>query len=162
MKDRWPALCRAFAQDDGLPVREVGSWTEDKLYFWNRYIDITTRAMVGHPKWPEGLVYVDLFAGPGVCFVKESRKRVPGSALIAANAPKPFRFILASELDAGYAEALSARLKASPAREVSEVFPGDCNTRVNDIAKKIPRRALTLAFIDPENLEHFSFAYRAF
>jgi len=63
-KDRWRELCKSVDEDDGLPKREVGHWTEEKLFFWNRYIDITTRAMVGHPKWPIGLFYVDLFAGP--------------------------------------------------------------------------------------------------
>ena len=99
-QDRWPELCELYKSDDGLPVREdVGIWTVDKLYFWNRYIDITTRAMVGHPKWPAGLAYVDLFAGPGICKLRESGRRVPGSTLIAANAPKPFGVILAIELD---------------------------------------------------------------
>jgi len=46
-KDRWPELCKLVEQDDALPVRDegVGPWTEDKLYFWNRYVDITTRSM---------------------------------------------------------------------------------------------------------------------
>ena len=94
-KDRWPELCRLVEQDDDLPVRDnVGAWTENKLCFWNRYVDITTRAMVGHPKWPEGLVYVDLFGGPGVCVLSGSRRRIPGSPLIAAHSPKPFQKIL--------------------------------------------------------------------
>jgi hypothetical protein len=87
-RDRWPDLCKLYEADDGLPAREVGSWTEDKLYFWNRYIDITTKAMIGNPQWPAGLAYVDLFAGPGICRLKETGRRIPGSTLIAANSPK--------------------------------------------------------------------------
>jgi hypothetical protein len=49
-KDRWPELCELVEQDDGLPTRDAGPWTEDKLFFWNRYIDITTTSMVGHPQ----------------------------------------------------------------------------------------------------------------
>ena len=64
-KNRWPELCNSVSKDDGFPTREVGHWSERKLWFWNRYIEITTSSMVGHPKWPAGLVYVDLFAGPG-------------------------------------------------------------------------------------------------
>src|SRR5439155_24425314 len=112
-RNRWPDLCEKYKIDDGLPVRDVGPWTEDKLFFWNRYIEITTTAMVGHPKWPAGLAYVDLFAGPGICRVETTDKRIPGSALIAANAPKSFRIILASELDADCARALESRLKQS-------------------------------------------------
>ena len=56
-KDRWPELCDRVAADDGLPTRsDVGAWTEDKLYYWNRYIEITTNAMVGNPKWQGGIV----------------------------------------------------------------------------------------------------------
>ena len=36
-KDRWPELCKQVSQDDGLPTREVGHWSEEKLFFWNRY-----------------------------------------------------------------------------------------------------------------------------
>jgi len=49
LQDRWPELCRLVETDDGLPTREVGPWAEDKLYFWNRYLDITSRAMGAHP-----------------------------------------------------------------------------------------------------------------
>jgi hypothetical protein len=41
-KDRWTELCQRVATSDGLPVREAGPWTEDKLYYWHRYIEITT------------------------------------------------------------------------------------------------------------------------
>jgi len=150
-RDRWPELCRLYQSDDGLPVRAAGAWTEDKLYFWNRYIEITTSAMVGHPMWPAGLAYVDLFGGPGICAVDGGR-RIPGSTLIAAHAPKPFTAILASELDNQLATALEDRLSRSPSAGASKVFRGNCNDRIADIVKCIPHRALTLAFIDPESL----------
>ena len=38
-EDRWPELCKLVEEDDGLPTRKAGHWTEDKLFFWNRYID---------------------------------------------------------------------------------------------------------------------------
>ncbi|MBN1591408.1 MAG: three-Cys-motif partner protein TcmP [Pirellulales bacterium] len=156
-KDRWPELCRRVEQDDGLPVRDgVGPWTEDKLFFWNRYVDITTSAMVDHPKWPEGLVYVDLFGGPGICVLSDSKRRIPGSPLIAAHATKPFRKILVCERDPTLAEACEKRLAATKVHENCHVFRGDCNDRIDDIVAAIPPRALTLAFIDPTGL-HASF-----
>ena len=78
--DRWPELCEHVAEDDGLPCRPAGAWTEEKLFTWNRYIEITSTAMATNPKW-SGLVYVDLFGGPGICKSKETKKRFPGSAL---------------------------------------------------------------------------------
>jgi three-Cys-motif partner protein len=151
-QDRWRELCDLYKAEDELPVRDVGLWTEDKLFFWNRYIDITTRAMVGHPKWPAGLVYVDLFAGPGICKLRDSGRRIPGSTLIAANAPKPFQAILAIELDSELAEALATRLKSTPAAAFAKVFQGNCNIAIDELVQHIPERALTLGFIDPESL----------
>ncbi|HEV8605559.1 MAG TPA: three-Cys-motif partner protein TcmP [Tepidisphaeraceae bacterium] len=152
LKDRWNELCKLVETDDGLPTRKVGRWTVDKLWFWSRYLDITTRAMVGNPSWKGGLAYVDLFAGPGVCTIEGTGRRIPGSVLIAANAPKPFDVILASELQRNLADALRARLASTPAAQTSHVLVGDCNDIVHQIARKIPDRALTLAFIDPEGL----------
>ncbi|MGD0542059.1 MAG: three-Cys-motif partner protein TcmP [Tepidisphaeraceae bacterium] len=151
-KDRWPQLCELYKSDDRLPTRKVGRWTEDKLFFWNRYIEITTGAMVGHPKWPAGLVYVDLFAGPGICELEDSGRRMPGSILIAANAPKPFSRIIASEMESKLATALETRLKLTPVANLAKVFRGDCNVCIDKMVGEIPPRALTLAFIDPENL----------
>jgi three-Cys-motif partner protein len=151
-KDRWPELCKLVEKDDGKPVRDSGSWAEDKLFFWNRYVDITTRAMVGHPKWPDGVVYLDLFAGPGVCVVRDTKRRLPGSPLIAANAPKPFTKILPCELDPKNAQACEDLLRLSPAHDRFKVFRGDCNEQITKIIKEIPRGALTLAFLDPTGL----------
>lgn len=155
-RDRWPELCELVKLDDNLPTRESGHWAEEKLFFWTRYLDIATTAMVGNPNWPNGLVYVDLFAGPGVCTIRESQKRIPGSPLIAANTPKPFSKILLVELDSANADACSQRMRQSKAASSFKIFEGDCNERVSDIIYEIPRGALTLAFIDPTGLHvHF-------
>lgn len=66
-QDAWRDLVESVAADDELPTREAGDWTADKLWFWHRYIEITTTAMVGKPAWKGGVLYADLFAGPGVC-----------------------------------------------------------------------------------------------
>jgi three-Cys-motif partner protein len=108
--------------------------------------------MVGHKKWPAGLVYVDLFAGDGICELEETGKRIPGSVLIAANAPKPFARILACELDSDNADALDARLRQTQAGGVSRVFRGDCNVAIHALVEDVPEGALSLAFVDPENL----------
>lgn len=152
-KDRWPELCQSVAKDDGLPVREAGKWTEDKLYFWHRYIEITTTSMVGKQAWREGLCYVDLFSGPGICRLKSTGKRFPGSPLIAANAAKPFSRILLVEKDPSFARACATRLETSAQAAATRVFCGDCNDLVDQVAQELPPEALTLAFIDPEGLD---------
>lgn len=77
--------------------------------------------------------------------------------MIAANAEKQFRSILLCELKASDADALEERLKKTGSAGKCQVFRGDCNTRIEQIASQIPAKVLTLAFIDPEAL-HVSFA----
>lgn len=108
--------------------------------------------MVNHPKWPAGVVYVDLFAGPGICTIERTGERFPGSPLIAAGVRKPFRKILLCELRDPLAEACENRLRQRLASSAFEVFRGDCNERVVDLIKCIPSGALTLAFLDPTGL----------
>lgn len=153
-EDRWHELCKAVEQDDGLPAwEEAGHWTQDKLYFWHRYIEITTSAMTGNPTFPDGIVYVDLFAGAGVCRLKESGKRIPGSVLIAASAAKPFAKIIACEKNLAFAQACDTRLSRTLVRNRCHVLPGDCNQLIDQVVKLIPDRALTLAFVDPKGLD---------
>jgi three-Cys-motif partner protein len=109
--------------------------------------------MIGKPAWKAGVVYVDLFAGPGVCTVKKTGQRVPGSTLIAAHAPKKFDSIIACELDPDCANACEARLSSSPAAGRAVVLRGDSNDLVDEVVSRLPKGALTLAFIDPEGLD---------
>lgn len=153
-RDRWRELCDSVAEDDGLPTwDEAGHWTLDKLRFWHRYIDITTTAMVGNPSWPGGLAYVDLFAESGICTLRGTQRRFPGSALIAANAVKPFSKIIVCEKDPVHAEACMARLDRTSARDRCRLFLGDCNQLIGGIVGEIPRGCLTLAFVDPKGLD---------
>jgi len=72
--------------------------------------------------------------------------------LIAANAPKPFNAVLAAEREPDLADALAERLRRTPAGPVAKVFAGDCNNSIDRIIEHIPKRALTLGFIDPESM----------
>jgi three-Cys-motif partner protein len=151
---RWLELCELVAEPDGLPTKDdVGKWTEDKLFSWYCYMDMTTRAMVDNPSWSGGLAYVDLFGGTGIC-VRDNGKRIPGSALLAVNTPKPFGNIIACEEVPELADALDKRLNKFGVRD--SVIVGDCNAEIDKVVARIPPRALTLAFIDPEGL-HINF-----
>lgn len=152
--DRWHELCMSVGEDDGLPTwDEAHHGTEQKLYFWHRYIQITTSAMVGNPAFPDGIVYVDLFAGAGICTLRESKKRIPGSVLIAANAPKPFARIIACEENPTFAKTCRTRLSRTVVKSRCHVLVGDCNRLIDEIVALIPHRSLTLAFVDPKGLD---------
>lgn len=151
----WDVFCEQFQEDDGLPTRDSRVWAEEKLFAWYRYVNITTKAMVGKPQWSAGIYYVDLFAGPGICKLRSGR-RIPGSPLIAAHAPKRFDNLLLCELNSENANACRQRLASSPSSDSFMVMEGDCNDVVHDIRKQIPKWSLTVAFIDPESLQiHF-------
>ena len=150
-KSNWSQLLDSVQEDDGLPVREAGPWTFNKLWWWNRYIEIATVAMADKPHW-SGLVYVDLFAGPGICVSRRDGSRIPGSPLIAAQAPKQFEKLLLCEEDPELAAACEKRLSLIGAANRSTVFRGDCNEQISSIANQIPDRSLTLAFVDPTGL----------
>jgi three-Cys-motif partner protein len=145
-------------KDDGLPTwDEAQHWTQQKLYFWYRYLDITTDAMFDKPPFRGGLVYVDLFAGAGVCTLKETGKRIPGSVFIAAHMTKPFCKIIACEENKDYANACKSRLENTYVKNSCHVLQGDCNHLIDKVVSLIPPDTLTIAFVDPKGLDaHFS------
>jgi three-Cys-motif partner protein len=156
--DSWRELCQKYSEPDDLPTwEEAGRWTRDKLYFWKRYIDITTNAMCGdrgRRAFPNGLVYLDLFGGAGICTLKDHPKtRFPGSAIIAAHAPRPFKKIIVCEKNEVLADACRTRLAKTDVADRCEVLLGDCNELVDQVVTMIPKRALTIAFIDPKALD---------
>jgi len=108
--------------------------------------------MSANAAW-SSLVYVDLFAGPGICRVRGGNRLIAGSPLIAAYADKRFSRILLVERDRETARALENRMSASPAVDRFRVFLGDCNQCIDDVVAEIPPGTLTLAFIDPEGLD---------
>ena len=95
---------------------------------------------------------VDLFAGPGVLTLKGSGTKVPGSPLIAAEAPKPFSKIILCEKDADIADACESRLMARGHGDRCVVVRGNCNQQIEEVCRHIPPKSLTLAFIDPTGL----------
>ena len=80
-KDRWNELCQFVAHDDGLPVRNSGSWTAEKLYLWHQYIDMATTSMVGKSTWPAGIYYVDLLASGLINTPQNNRERLERTAI---------------------------------------------------------------------------------
>lgn len=132
---------------DGLLARVVGPWVVRKTHHVDRFVDIFVTAMKG--KW-DGLGYVELFSGPGVSFDRVRREYLEGSPLRALR--RDFTDYAFVDLDPLATGTLLKRIEVTPPgpRRVL-VKSGDCNDQVDAIRSAIPRRALTLAFVDPTN-----------
>ena len=158
-RELWERMQEFVAQDDGLPCYDCGSWTLHKLFFLCQYLATTTQAIVGNPKF-SSVNYVDMFAGNGVCRLRDEEGRRPryaGSAMLAAGCRKPFDNVFVVEREAENVQALQERLRRLGAQSKIKVFQGDANAEVTAVASAIPDRSLTVAFVDPFSLDvHFA------
>jgi three-Cys-motif partner protein len=137
--------------NDGLIVRDSGIWVKEKLYYLEHYLDIFSVGM--KKKWAGKLYYVDLFAGPGKCRIRETKEEIDGSPLIALK----FQFVkyFFFESDTRCHMALAARVKARAPEKDVKIIPGDCNDKVDQIEP--PTSSLGLAFIDPSGVSPLAF-----
>ena len=133
---------------DNLPSRKSGPWIRRKYFFLERYMHIFTHGM--DKKWEGELSFVDLFAGPGRCYIAKEEVEIDGSALMSLEFP--FRRYFFVEMEAANLEALKLRCERSPKLNSIRFVPGDCNKVLN----QIDPTGLTLAFIDPTGIDiHF-------
>jgi three-Cys-motif partner protein len=138
---------------DGLPLREVGYWSKDKLTYLAAYMDIFTTSM--RQKW--STVYVDLFAGPGKSKVRDTGEIIKGSPLLALDLAYTFNKYIFVEADSESLNALEKRITAYREKVEIHLKGIDCNTATREITSLIPSKSLTLAFIDPVGCDiHFS------
>ena len=135
---------------DGLPVLVQGPWSEDKLYFVSYFSSLFNGGMKN--LWPTR-TYVDLFAGPGRCKDRETGTEFAGSPLAALECQTPFTHLFFNDIDKSFVDALTKRQRNLHPQASVEYLNLDCNRAAQEIARKVPRGALTLAFIDPWNYE---------
>jgi three-Cys-motif partner protein len=136
---------------DGLVVRDSGLWAEEKLTYFGRYLDIFSVGM--KKKWPGELYYIDLFAGPGRCHIRDTSKEIDGSPLIALQ--HDFAKYFFFEADANCCKALEKRVKAyTPGKEI-HIIHGDCNAKIKEVL--LPKSGLGVAFVDPTGISQLSF-----
>ncbi len=148
-------------EDDGLPIRETGSWALEKLDYVRRYIGVFVSSMRSKP-W-RAINYIDLFCGPGKGKIRETGQVFLGSPLLALHAPHPFARCFFSDIDERNVSALQSRAEASPLRARMECRTGDANLlaaviiqRILDMDKTVmPGRwsSLNLAFLDPNSFQ---------
>lgn len=147
-------MADAIFGKDGLVVRDSGSWAEEKLYYLRRYLRIMSVGM--SKKWAGKLYYVDLFAGPGRCQIRETKEEIDGSPLVALLDFDFTKYFFFEENPACH-QALDERVKARTPQKYNavKIIPGDCNNAIDEM--KPPTNGPGLAFIDPTGISQLSF-----
>ncbi|TIP49655.1 MAG: three-Cys-motif partner protein TcmP [Mesorhizobium sp.] len=148
--------------DDHLPAEVVGKWVKDKHDLLCRYIDITRAARSKYlpPDNTGGAAYIDLFCGPGRCFIEETGEWADGSAVAAwkqsITSKTPFTRVIVGDADPERLAACVTRLKAlgAPVLEINGKAK-DTSFRARQGA---PVYGLNFAFLDPYNLQTLDFS----
>ena len=142
-------LCKiAKSIDDGLPVRCVGEWAQEKIYFLRREFEIFANGMKN--KWDIG--YFEIGCGPGRCIDRKTGKEFDGTALAilkstAINNIKIARFI---DIQDEAINALTFRINALSLSHKVAAIKGDYTDGqfLADIISQ-NHNGLNLVFIDP-------------
>ncbi len=148
-------------EDDGFAVRDSGQWVVEKLDYIQRYINMFTTAMADKP-W-RNIRYIDLFAGPGKCKLRNNGQIVLGSPLLAITTKRPFTDYFFVDISDENLEALKARTNSLPQFDHVNFRHGDANEIVHQLVAEFQKRdasyitgrwkSLNLAVLDPEGLE---------
>jgi len=132
---------------DGEVVLKAGTWAKDKLFYIRRYCYIFNEAM--KDKWAVR-TYIDLFAGPGRCFVETTKEEIDGSPLLALGCKVPFTHYFFNEIESVAMKSLQTRAKGFDSVNIS-YFTKDCNKVIDELIEKLPSGSLDFCFIDPFN-----------
>lgn len=145
-------LClQANSVIDGLPIRCVGPWAYDKIYFLYRYFELFAGGMKF--KWPDKLAYFEICSGPGRCIDRTIGEEMDGTPLAILRCEK-FNFIRKAyfiDNNPDVLEALNQRIRNIDKYPKAEAVLGDY-TKGEELGKLIRTtnpNGLNLVFIDP-------------
>jgi three-Cys-motif partner protein len=130
---------------DGHLGRDAPLWTEEKLMILEAYLP----AFANVTKHWHGL---DLFAGYGLNWSLTREAEIPGSPLAMLQAEPPADEVQLCEMDRRAVAALGARTAQYGDR--ARIYYGEANgTAINQMLPRVPVRAPTFAFSDPEGAD---------
>ncbi len=133
---------------DGLPALEVAAHAKEKEFVIERIAGIFNAGMGN--KWYRRY-YVDPFAGPGVCRIRETTTEIDGSPMLAAKSKFTDYFL--GDNNADCLTALEQRVSGlvSPDKTSVRYYQGDADTSVSRMIQDLPpaRSSLGLAVFDP-------------
>ena len=146
-------------EEDGLPTREFGKWTIQKVEYLKKYIYQFETSMRKRP-WRQRS-YIDLFSGTGKFKLKGTNNIYLGSPLLALTTRYPFTHYYFVDFRKENIDALQKRSSASLPRK--KFYVGDANVKVMEIVQELQRvdrqvitgkwSSFNLTFLDPDGLE---------
>lgn len=137
-----------LAGSDDLPARRSGAWAVKKHHYLRRYCDITTKAV--RNKFPGGVLYLDVMAGPGRCIEEKTGDEFPGSPFVALDCDfSAYWFV---EENPALFAALTTRLASHPKRERIVLKNQSWTELAMSGAFQFDARTLVVAFVDPTGI----------
>jgi len=144
-------LAELQAYDDGHLVRPIGIWSLEKLATLLLYF----RAFSTACESVGGGYYVDGFAGPGLCRVKNAQPGpyyAWGSPLLALRNSPDFERCILLDIRPRNVEALSSR--ARPFGQKANIHCGDVNLELSRLVRElVPSGAPCFCLLDPQGTE---------
>ena len=126
---------------------EAHDWTVLKLIALQYWVDVYTKII---PRYKRNYWYLDLLAGSGTNYIKETGDIVVGSSIIAyLFAHQPFSKYILIELDKTRCKALRRRLISLGIKNL-EIYPDNCNRVIEGLNIDVDHY---LAFIDCQGLD---------
>lgn len=141
-------ICEKYkSRADNLSLHCAGFWSEDKVRHFKYYADMFSTGMKN--RW-HNRYYIDLFAGPGKCIIRENFKEINGTCLEVFNLKDKFTKYFFIDKNSICIKDLKKRL-ADNSRV--DFINDDCNLALNNVVKYIPEFSISLAIIDPDSLQ---------
>lgn len=150
-----PDPCPHLTIERGPKDEGVGSWVpQEKHRLLRHYLSGSRYAWARFPR----RVFIDPFSGPGRIQVKGEPFTRDGGSIVAWRElaeVAPFTHVFVGDIDPERCSACRQRLEALGAPVAG--FVGPAIDTVKQMVSQVPRGALTMAYIDPYNLEYLSF-----
>ena len=138
-----------------LKFRLIKPHTRHKNYYLKRYLEIMTTA-IPMVKWKPGggRVYMDPFAGPGMCLVEGTDEQVLGSPLIALRTRGPFDRYYFGDLSDDNIQTLQIRISDEERSDlVVDYRTGRADESLEIWMSHEGPLVLFVVYLDPEGLE---------
>ena len=145
--------------EDGLPIADVRSWSEQKYRLVGLYSSLFVKAIGG--KW-DALVYLDLFSGPGYARFIGTNRIVASSPLTVLGLPEKFHSYIFCEANKENADGLEQRCARDFPDARTKVIPENANLSVQEIIDSMPSprrdfKVLGFCFLDPYKMSQLHF-----